>query len=397
MNKNLTTLTTAFVLSFLSYNVAVQAQVNNDSKQEPLKAPGFVDLGLSVCWGTCNIGADSPEQSGNYFAFGETQEKQSYTWDSYKWCDGAETKLTRYNYDPGHGSVDYQYIMRSDDDVAKARLGGSWRIPTDKEWRELIDECEWKLVENGSDFGYRITGKKEGFTDRSIYLPAAGLRNGSNLYTSSGFYWSSTTGYVSESGMAKAWFINFSKTNKALALSGFMNGMTVRPVCNNDNRVITETIFYLADDNDVAEDAVQVNAASTDIVESDNVEWVDLTEADYLNVEEDPAEDEEMIFMVVEDMPEFPGGIENLLNFVRQNLNYPSFCREYNIQGRVLVQFTVNELGDVIDAEVVKSVHPLIDNEALRLVSIMPRWKPGMQRGKGVRVRYTIPLTFKLN
>lgn len=103
------------------------------------------------------------------------------------------------------------------------------------------------------------------------------------------------------------------------------------------------------------------------------------------------------LFMVVEDMPEFPGGASALLEFLRSNVKYPRYCQEMGIQGRVLVEFVVDRDGTVLSPEVVKGVHPQLDQEALRIMSIMPKWKPGQQRGKPVRVKYTVPVNFRLN
>ena len=121
-----------------------------------------------------------------------------------------------------------------------------------------------------------------------------------------------------------------------------------------------EIIEIVEDDADIEEDIM----ASTE----DNVEWVDLDDYDVVEVEPEPEEEE--IFMVVEDN---------------------------NIQGRVLVTFIVNKDGAIVEPEVVKSVNPSLDKEALRVISTMPNWKPGSQRGKPVRVKYTVPVNFRLN
>ena len=102
------------------------------------------------------------------------------------------------------------------------------------------------------------------------------------------------------------------------------------------------------------------------------------------------------VFMVVEEMPEYPGGTEALLNFLRENINYPEYCKENKIQGRVIVTFVVEKDGSIVEAEVVKSVNEELDAEALRVISSMPKWKPGKQRGENVRVKYTVPVNFKL-
>ena len=126
----------------------------------------------------------------------------------------------------------------------------------------------------------------------------------------------------------------------------------------------------------------------------DNQEWLDPQEYDFVMVEPEPEPDE--VFMVVEDQPEFPGGTAALLEYLRKNIKYPAICRENNIQGRVLVTFIVNKDGAIVEPEVVKSVNPSLDKEALRVISQMPNWKPGYQRGKPVRVKFTVPVNFQL-
>ncbi len=109
---------------------------------------------------------------------------------------------------------------------------------------------------------------------------------------------------------------------------------------------------------------------------------------------EDSGEGE--VFQVVEEMPEFPGGMEALLSYLGKNIKYPSMAQENNIQGRVIVEFVVNKDGSIVDPVVKRSIDPSLDNEAMRVVKSMPKWKPGKQRGKPVRVRYTVPVLFRL-
>ena len=112
------------------------------------------------------------------------------------------------------------------------------------------------------------------------------------------------------------------------------------------------------------------------------------------------ADSTDEVFMVVEEMPEFPGGEEALLEYLRSNLQYPERCKENNIQGRVLVTFVINKDGKIVDPAVVKSAGPEgveLDVEALRVVSSMPTWTPGKQRGEAVCVKYTVPVTFRMN
>ena len=148
-----------------------------------------------------------------------------------------------------------------------------------------------------------------------------------------------------------------------------------------------EIIEIVEDDAEIEEDIM----ASFE----DNVEWVDLSEIDYVEVEPEPEEEE--IFMVVEQAPEFPGGTNALYDYLRKNMKYPAICRESGITGRVIVSFTVNKDGSIVDVEVVKGVHPQMDKEAVRVVSAMPKWKPGEQRGKPVRCRFNLPVNFRLN
>ena len=102
------------------------------------------------------------------------------------------------------------------------------------------------------------------------------------------------------------------------------------------------------------------------------------------------------IFQVVEEMPEFPGGMGECLSFLNKNLKYPTICQENGVQGRVIVQFVITKEGDVVNPRVVRGVDPHLDAEALRVIKMMPKWKPGKQRGKDVNVHFTLPITFSL-
>ncbi len=113
-------------------------------------------------------------------------------------------------------------------------------------------------------------------------------------------------------------------------------------------------------------------------------------------VVEEEEESSQQIFTVVEDMPQFPGGETELLKFISKSIKYPVIAQENGIQGRVICTFVVNRDGSVVDAEVVRGVDPSLDREALRVIGTMPKWTPGKQRGKPVRVKYTVPITFRL-
>jgi protein TonB len=114
----------------------------------------------------------------------------------------------------------------------------------------------------------------------------------------------------------------------------------------------------------------------------------DLNKWDYWN--EDGSE-------FVETMPEFTGGLDAMISFLQKEIKYPKDARRKNIEGRVIVQFVVGTEGEISQIEIVKSVYPSLDAEAIRVVSKMPKWKPGTQNGKPVFVKFTLPISFKLN
>ena len=127
------------------------------------------------------------------------------------------------------------------------------------------------------------------------------------------------------------------------------------------------------------------------VVEDD----VELEQQDILSSEDDQTSAQQ-IFTVVEEMPKFPGGDAELLKFIAKSIKYPVIAQENGIQGRVICAFVVNRDGSVVDAEVLRGVDPSLDKEALRVIGTMPKWTPGKQRGKPVRVKYTVPITFRL-
>lgn len=107
-------------------------------------------------------------------------------------------------------------------------------------------------------------------------------------------------------------------------------------------------------------------------------------------------EEDNVVFQVVETMPTFPGGDQALFKFLSDNIRYPVIAQENGIQGRVICQFVVNRDGSIVDVEVVRSVDASLDREAIRVIKTMPKWTPGKQRGKAVRVKYTLPVNFRL-
>ena len=165
----------------------------SSSGSDVSKGHAYVDLGLSVKWATCNVGAVYPEDYGDYFAWGETQPKEKYNWSTYKWCEGSYDTQTKYCADSDDGTVDNKTILELSDDAANVNWGGSWRMPTNAEQDELRTECTWTWTTQNGVNGYKVTSKTNG---NSIFLPAAGARGGSVLYSagSDGNYWSSSVG-----------------------------------------------------------------------------------------------------------------------------------------------------------------------------------------------------------
>ena len=153
----------------------------------------YVDLGLSVKWATCNVGATKPEEYGYYFAWGETTPKSTYNWSTYKYCNGDLYSMTKYCEDSYFGTVDNKTTLELSDDAARVNWGGSWRMPTRAEYKELLDtsNCSWTWTTQNGVNGRKVTSKKNG---NSIFLPAAGYRSYDDLYDAGGYgyYWSSS-------------------------------------------------------------------------------------------------------------------------------------------------------------------------------------------------------------
>lgn len=178
-----------------------------------------VDLGLSVKWATCNVGANKPEDYGDYFAWGETKPKSTYSWSTYKWCRGSS--YTQIKYCTSKRQLDMS------DDAARANWGGSWRMPTKAEQDELRRKCTWTwTIQNGVK-GYRVTSKSNG---NSIFLPAAGYRDDGSLYGagSDGDYWSSS---LSTDTSDYAYGLSFFYSSDVFRGSRRCCGQSVRPVC----------------------------------------------------------------------------------------------------------------------------------------------------------------------
>ena len=195
----------------------------------------YVDLGLSVKWATCNVGADKPEDNGNLYAWGETEVKEQYTVRTSKW-GSMPFSLKKYNINSEQGTVDNKTTLDLEDDVAHVTWGGNWRMPTREEMDELHDNCTWEWTTLNGVNGYRVTSKKQGYTDRSIFFPASGYKaNGFYEYGRNGNYWSRslmTDPYGDGSVICgTAACIRFNNNQANIGWEDRMAGLSVRPVC----------------------------------------------------------------------------------------------------------------------------------------------------------------------
>jgi hypothetical protein len=207
------------------------ALTKEEVKSTPASAstgePEYVDLGLSVKWATCNVGASKPEDYGDYFAWGETKPKSTYKWSTYKWCNGSSSSLIKYNTNSSDGIVDHKKTLDPSDDAAHVNWGGSWRMPTKAEQDELRINCTWIwTIQNGVN-GYRVTSKKNGM---SIFLPAAGYYEDSSPYGdgSYGDYWSSS---LCTGNPDVSYYLYFDSSSANWYSSNRCYGRSIRPVC----------------------------------------------------------------------------------------------------------------------------------------------------------------------
>lgn len=158
-----------------------------------------VDLGLSVKWASCNVGASEPEEYGDYFAWGETVSKEEYSWATYKW---------------------------NADDAASVHWGGKWRMPTAQEWDELLNQCDWEWTDWNGVSGYQVSSRKNA---GKIFLPAAGIWLEDMLHDlgSRGFYWSSSL-YDNNPDCASG--LHFYTDNRGRHGTFRNDGLSIRPV-----------------------------------------------------------------------------------------------------------------------------------------------------------------------
>ena len=184
-------------------------------------APEAIDLGLpsGVKWASFNVGAQSPEEHGGYFGWGETETKFYYDKKEYKWCNGDWWQMTKY-----HPFLDNKDVLDLEDDAAHVHWGGDWRMPTRQEMDDLISKCDWKSTPCG---GYVVRGRGS-YASNSIFLPGAGFGDESSRNTGYGVYWLSTPSFVDVYYYAQC--LNFDMDMYCTSGSDRYNGRSVRPV-----------------------------------------------------------------------------------------------------------------------------------------------------------------------
>ncbi len=218
-----------------------------DGKEYKLGISGVIDLGISVKWAAMNVGASKPEEYGDYFAWGETEPKSTYTWNTYKYMEdgySSQEHVTKYTTEDNQKSgcwydgdtyvgttvdgVTYKNktVLDPEDDAAHVNWGGDWRMPTKEEQDELHAKCSWTWTTSDGVNGYVVTGPN----GNSIFLPAAGCRSNSGLYNagSNGFYWSSSlySGYSDD-----AYYLYFYSSRVGWSSYDRSYGQSVRAVC----------------------------------------------------------------------------------------------------------------------------------------------------------------------
>ena len=182
-------------------NVEFVSTIGNFTTPAP-PTPSLVDLGLSVKWASCNLGASKPTEYGGYYEWAGTEDVSETSiilyWDNCPYHTGSDYKSgwTKYNTKSSYGTVDNKTVLEPMDDAAAVALGGKWRMPTDAEWSELLntENCSWTWTTIDGVNGYKVQSKMPGYTDNWIFLPAAGWRSYDNLFNvgSYGRYWSSS-------------------------------------------------------------------------------------------------------------------------------------------------------------------------------------------------------------
>ena len=217
-------LTIALLIAASGYQGAVS------SVDTEINGHEYVEMGDGLKWATCNVGANVPEEFGDYFSWGETSPKKDYRWETYKWIQEGKSEwnsITKYTikdgmtegtwYRKSMNDTGFEFVgdglasLSSEDDAAFVNWGGSWRTPTALEWSRLINPRKyiWRWTEVNGVPGFKIISKVKGYLGNSIFLPATGGIEGSKptMTGKGGYYWSSTLSYENSDGAYDLGFI----------------------------------------------------------------------------------------------------------------------------------------------------------------------------------------------
>lgn len=192
----------------------------NRSDSRMYEGHAYVDLGLSVKWALCNVGAARPEERGVPFSWGDPAPHSVFDWTTYKWSlsrkERTRGSLAKYNSSDLRGRIDGLSVLRPEDDIASVRWGGRWRMPTAEELQELVDRCDWQRTTQGDAQGYLVTSKVNG---NSLFFPETGYHKGC--------YWSSS---VKEDYSSFAHCLEFNTERVLVGGEERVLGYPVRPV-----------------------------------------------------------------------------------------------------------------------------------------------------------------------
>lgn len=185
-----------------------------------VSAGAVVDLGLSVYWCSCNVGAEAPEEYGDYYAWGETKPKSSYTRGNYSYYNSSTDTYTNIG----------DNISGTEYDAATVNLGSDWRMPTKDEFQELLDKCTWEWTQIKGINGYKVTGTN----GNSIFIPAAGENNGSDLGKTTRYCTATASSYPSSAYVILSYHSSKPTLEKLTAAAKYL-GSPIRPVTSNPN------------------------------------------------------------------------------------------------------------------------------------------------------------------
>lgn len=222
--------------------------VNPVTKQKTPPGLEAIDMGNGLKWANMNVGAESVTGYGDYFAWGETMPyyqdghaqdnsctnwivgKSGYNWTSYSLCSGTNTSMIKYCKSTYYGYVDNKTVLEGTHDAACANWGGTWRMPTEKEWTWLLDNCVWQWTRQKGVWGMLVTSKIAGYTSNSIFLPAAGCRMDDGRYNASvrGYYWSASLDDSYSNGARYVLF--YSGVDPSTKYESRYWGFSIRPV-----------------------------------------------------------------------------------------------------------------------------------------------------------------------